>query len=185
MPKLELKALPMRSAKLLSLLFATAPLFAAEENVSQDPAAELASFQIADGFEVSLFASEKDGLIKPIQIRFDARGRLWVIGTPVSPQLEPGQKPNDKVLILEDTDHDGHVDLVKTFADGLMIPTGLELTKDGAYVGHGPELLLLRDTDGDDRADERTVVFRGFGTGDNHQNINSFTWSPSGDRKSV
>src|SRR5258706_135328 len=72
-------------------------------------------------------------------------------------------------------------DAVKSFADGLMIPTGLELTNDGAYVGHGPELLLLRDTDGDDRADERTVVLRGFGTGDNHQNINSFTWSPSGE----
>jgi putative heme-binding domain-containing protein len=153
----------------------------AEESISHDPAAELASFQIADGFEISLFASEADGLIKPIQIRFDARGRLWVIGTTVYPQLEPGQKPNDKVLILEDADHDGHVDSVKTFADGLMIPTGLELTKDGAYVGHGPELLRLRDTDGDDRADERTVIFRGFGTGDNHQNINSFTWSPSGE----
>jgi putative heme-binding domain-containing protein len=170
----------MRFAKLFLLLLVSAPIFAAEE-VSHDPAAELASFQIADGFEVSLFASEKDGLIKPIQIRFDTRGRLWVIGTTVYPQLEPGQKPNDKILILEDADHDGRVDSVKTFADGLMIPTGLELTKDGAYVGHGPELLLLRDTDGDDRADERTVVFRGFGTGDNHQNINSFTWSPSGE----
>lgn len=180
MPKPESKALLMLCSKLLALIVAAAPLFGAEE-VSHDPAAELASFQIADGFEVSLFASEKDGLIKPIQIRFDARGRLWVIGTTVYPQLEPGQKPNDKVLILEDTDRDGRVDSVKTFADGLMIPTGLELTKDGAYVGHGPELLLLRDTDGDDRADERTVVLRGFGTGDNHQNINSFTWSPSGE----
>src|SRR5438045_1979456 len=84
--------------------------------LSNDPDAELASVQIADGFEVSLFASEKDGLIKPIQIRFDTRGRLWVIGTTVYPQLEPGQKPNDKILILEDTDHDGRVDTVKTFA---------------------------------------------------------------------
>jgi putative heme-binding domain-containing protein len=193
MPKLESKALRMRFVNrkrreartvgrfLLcaagAVLLGCHAVFAAEENVSD----ELASFQIADGFEVSLFASEQDGLIKPIQMRFDARGRLWVIGSTVYPQLEPGQKPNDKILILEDTDHDGHVDSVKTFADGLMIPTGLELTKNGAYVGHGPELLLLRDTDGDDRADERKVVFRGFGTGDNHQNINSFTWSPSGE----
>lgn len=161
-----------------SLIFAVAiGAFAAEH----DSAEELASFQIADGFEVNLFASEKDGLIKPIQIRFDARGRLWVIGSTVYPQLEPGQKPNDKVLILEDANGDGRVDSVKTFADGLMIPTGLELARDGAYVGHGTELLLLRDTNGDDRADERTVVLRGFGTGDNHQNINSFTWSPNGE----
>ncbi len=65
-----------------------------------DAATELASFQLADGFEINLFASETNGVVKPIQIRFDARGRLWVIGSVVYPQIEPGQKPDDKVLIL-------------------------------------------------------------------------------------
>ena len=99
---------------------------------ADDPAAELASFQIADGFAVNLFASEKDGVIKPIQMRFDARGRLWVIGSTVYPQIEPGQVPNDKVLILEDTDGDGRCDKTTVFADGLMIPTGIELGNGGA-----------------------------------------------------
>src|SRR5262249_42896854 len=89
------------------LVFAFSSLHAAD---TDDPTTELASFQIADGFEVNLFASEKDGVVKPIQIRFDARGRLWVIGSTVYPQLEPGQVPNDKVLILEDTDGDGRCD---------------------------------------------------------------------------
>src|SRR5437867_10588296 len=141
---------------------------------ADDPAAELASFQIADGFAVNLFASEKDGVIKPIQLRFDAKGRLWVIGSSVYPQIEPGQTPNDKVLILEDTDGDGRCDRTTVFADGLMIPTGIELGNGGAYIGHGPELLFLKDTDGDGRADARRVLLRGFVTGDNHQNINSF-----------
>ena len=148
---------------------------------ADDPASELASFQIADGFEVSLFASEADGVVKPIQIRFDARGRLWVIGSTVYPLIEPGQKPNDKVLVLEDTNHDGRADRTTVFADGLMIPTGLEVVENGAYVGHGTELLLLKDNDGDGRADERRVVLRGFGTGDNHQNINSFLWGEGGE----
>ena len=39
----------------------------------------------------------------------------------------------------------------------------------------------LQDTDGDDKADTRRVVLTGFGTGDTHQNINSFTWSPGGE----
>src|SRR5262245_25151973 len=155
--------------------------FGASAEDASDPSTELASFQIADGFEVSLFASEKDGVVKPIQIRFDARGRLWVVGSTVYPQIEPGQVPNDKVLILEDTDGDGHSDKTTVFADGLMIPTGLELGDGGAYVGQGTELLFLRDTDNDDRADQRRVVLRGFGTGDNHQNINSFRWSPGGE----
>ena len=144
------------------------------------PAAELASFQIADGFEVNLFASESNGVVKPIQIRFDARGRLWVIGSSVYPQIEPGQKANDKVLILEDTNADGLADKTTVFADGLMIPTGLEVMGNGCYLGHGTELLLLKDNDGDDKADERQVVLRGFGTGDNHQNINSFLWGDGG-----
>src|SRR5213596_3293468 len=148
---------------------------------ADDPAAELASLQVADGFAVNLFASEKDGVIKPIQMRFDARGRLWVIGSTVYPQLEPGQVPNDKLLILEDTNGDGRCDKTTVFADGLMIPTGIELGDGGAYIGHGTELLFLKDTDGDDKADERGVVLRGFGTGDNHQNINSFLFGPGGE----
>jgi putative heme-binding domain-containing protein len=162
------------------LVFGVASLHAADTD-ADDPSSELSSFQIADGFEVRLFASEKDGVVKPIQIRFDARGRLWVIGSTVYPQIEPGQTPNDKVLILEDTDGDGRCDKTTVFADGLMIPTGLELGDGGAYVGHGTELLFLKDTDGDGKADERRVLLRGFGTGDNHQNINSFRWGPGGE----
>ena len=150
-------------------------------NFAADAATDLASFKVADGFEVQLFASEKDGVVKPIQIRFDARGRLWVIGSTVYPQIEPGQKPDDKVLILEDTDGDGRADKTTVFADGLMIPTGLEVTSDGCYLGHGTELLLLRDLDGDGKADYRQTILRGFGTGDNHQNINSFMWGPGGE----
>jgi putative heme-binding domain-containing protein len=152
--------------------------WAADED---DPAAEQASFQVADGFEVHLFASEKDGVVKPIQIRFDARGRLWVIGSTVYPQIQPGETPDDKILILEDRDGDGRCDKTTVFARGLMIPTGLELGDGGAYIGHGTELLFLKDTDGDDQADERRVLLRGFGTGDNHQNINSFRWGLGGE----
>ena len=145
-----------------------------------DPSAELASMKILEGYQVNLYASEALGVVKPIQIRFDARGRLWVTGSTVYPQIEPGQVANDKILILEDVDGDGKADTSSVFADGLMIPTGLELGDGGLYVGQGNELLHLRDTDGDGKADERRVVLRGFGTGDAHQTINSFTWSPGG-----
>ena len=56
-----------------------------------DPAAELASFKLADGFEANLFASEKDGVVKPIQIRWDTRGRLWVIGAPPTRSSSPAK----------------------------------------------------------------------------------------------
>ncbi len=148
-----------------------------------DPATELASFKIAPGFEVNLFASETNGVVKPIQCRWDSRGRLWVIGSTVYPQLEPGQSPDDKILILEDTDADGRADKTTVFTRGLMIPTGLELDGDarGCWLGEGTQLLHLRDNDGDGVSDEKRVVLRGFGTGDNHQNINSFRWTHGGE----
>jgi len=177
------------------------------------PETELASFRLPPGFEINLYASERDGLVKPIQMRWDARGRLWVIGSTTYPQIKPGEEPNDKVWILEDTKGGGYADKVTVFADGLMIPTGLEIAPvnegewrkakgakepaptnppspsafrpspfpSACYVGEGTKLLLLTDTDGDGKADRREVVLRGFGTGDNHQNINSFRWSPAGE----
>jgi len=184
-----------RFRRLLPLLLIPA-CFAQDRD---DPAAELASFKVAPGFEVNLWASEKDGVVKPIQMRWDERGRLWVIGSSSYPQIKPGEDPNDKVLILEDTDGDGRADKTTVFADGLMIPTGLELAPPSAasavpadsaprtahataaYVGEGTKLWLMTDTDGDGRADKREIVLRGFGTGDNHQNINSFHWTAGGE----
>lgn len=145
-----------------------------------DPDFELRSFKVATGYEASLFAAEPM-VVKPIQMQFDPRGRLWVLCTSVYPQIKPGEAPADKLVILEDTDGDGRADKSTDFATGLTIPTGLALGDGGAYVGHGTELIHLRDHDGDDKADERRVILSGFGTGDSHQNINSFVWSPGGE----
>ncbi|MFN0069086.1 MAG: PVC-type heme-binding CxxCH protein, partial [Limisphaerales bacterium] len=145
------------------------------------PTEDLAAMRVLPGFKVTLFAAEEQGVVKPIQIRFDPDGRLWVVGSRVYPQVRPGEAANDKVIVLEDTDRDGRADKSTVFADSLAIPTGLELGDGGVYVGAGSELLHLRDTDGDGRADERRVVLRGFGTGDTHQTINSFNWGPAGE----
>ncbi len=152
--------------------------------------AELATFKVLPGFEVSLFADETDGVANPIAIRWDERGRLWCVQTTSYPQADPGMVTDDKVIILEDTDGDGRADKRTVFADALEQPMGLELAPKSVlctspnghsvYVGEGTKLWLMTDTDGDDVADVREVVFSGFGTGDTHQNINSFIWSPDG-----
>ncbi|HYF38006.1 MAG TPA: PVC-type heme-binding CxxCH protein [Prosthecobacter sp.] len=145
------------------------------------PEAELASFKVLDGIKVNLFASEADGVPNPLVLRWDERGRLWVISTTAYPQPEPGEPCDDKILILEDTDQDGRADKFTVFAGGLRMPTGMELAGPGeVYVGEGEKLWLFKDTNGDDRVDEKEVIFSGFGTGDTHQNINSFIWAPDG-----
>jgi putative membrane-bound dehydrogenase-like protein len=143
-----------------------------------DPAAELAALEVAEGYEVNLFAA--DPLIsKPLQMQFDARGRLWVSSSSVYPQIRPGEVADDKVTVLEDTDGDGRADAATTFADGLLMPTGV-LPDDagGAWVANSTELLHLADTDGDGRADRREVVLAGFGAEDTHHIIHTFRHGP-------
>ena len=71
---------------------------------------EQATFKVADGFEVNLFADETLGIAKPTQMSWDAKGRLYVCCSPTYPQAVPGVKPRDYILRLEDTDGDGKAD---------------------------------------------------------------------------
>jgi putative heme-binding domain-containing protein len=144
-----------------------------------DPELERRSFQVADGFEVNLFAADPL-LAKPIQMNFDAAGRLWVACSEVYPQIKPGQKANDKIIVLEDRDGNGRADKTTVFADGLLIPTGVEPGDGGAYVAASTDLLHFADTDGDGRADRRRVVLSGFGTEDTHHMLHSLRWGPDG-----
>ncbi|WP_460669790.1 PVC-type heme-binding CxxCH protein [Larkinella ripae] len=144
-------------------------------------AAELNSFQLADGYKIELFASEELGIADPCAMRWDEKGRLWVLTIPSYPQLTAGQKPSDKLVILEDRNGDGKAETSSVFADGLMMPLGFELGHGGVYLGEQTELVLLKDTDGDGKADSREVLMSGFGTHDSHQTINSFLWSPGGE----
>ncbi|MBI3417783.1 MAG: hypothetical protein HY043_21030 [Verrucomicrobia bacterium] len=136
-------------------------------------------FQTDTNIEITLFA-ENPQLAKPIQMNFDARGRLWVASSSVYPQIEPGQKADDKILILEDTDGDGKADKSTVFADGLLIPTGVEPGDGGCYVGQSTELLHLRDTNNDGKADRKRIVLSGFGTEDTHHILHTLRWGFDG-----
>lgn len=146
------------------------------------PDEEAKSFTLLDGFEVNLFASEAQfpDVSNPVQITFDAAGRLWLTTIPSFPHILPGSEPNDKVLILSDKDADGRADSSTTFADGLYMPLGIELGYGGAYVSAPPNLLYLRDRDGDGKADQTRTLLRGFGTEDSHHAISAFCWGPGG-----
>jgi glucose/arabinose dehydrogenase/azurin len=149
---------------------------------SQDPAVALARLKPADGYEVSLFASEREfpELANPLAMTFDTRGRLWVLTSPTYPHVGPDETPNDKLIIVEDGNGDGRADKVKVFADRLYIPTGFALGDGGVYVSQQPNLMFLQDTNGDDRADVRRVILHGFGTEDSHHSIHAYTWGPDG-----
>ncbi|HEX3871841.1 MAG TPA: PVC-type heme-binding CxxCH protein, partial [Pirellulales bacterium] len=144
--------------------------------------AAIGQMTVAKGMKVNLFASEEQfpDLADPVQMSFDTRGRLWVAVMPSYPHWKPKSKMDDKLLIFEDTDGDGHADTCKTFARGLHVPTGFEFYNGGVLVGQQPDLVFLKDTDGDDVADMRERVLDGLDSADTHHAMNSFVLDPGG-----
>ncbi|HND53091.1 MAG TPA: HEAT repeat domain-containing protein, partial [Pirellulaceae bacterium] len=132
--------------------------------------------------KVELFATEErfPELINPVQMAFDTKGRLWVAAWPTYPHWKPTEPMDDKLLILEDSDGDGKADKCITFAGDLHNPTGFEFWGGGVLVAQGPDVLFLRDTNGDDRYDVKERVIHGLDTADTHHTANSFTLDPGG-----
>lgn len=143
----------------------------------------LAKLSVPEGYKLELFASEREfpNLANPMQLSFDNKGRLWVAVMPTYPHYRPGDpKPDDKLLIYEDTDGDGKADKETIFADKLHIPVGFEFAPEGVYVSQGTNLILLTDEDGDDHADKKEIILSGFDDHDTHHVISAFCADPSG-----
>jgi mono/diheme cytochrome c family protein/glucose/arabinose dehydrogenase len=143
----------------------------------------LDKFKMASGYKIDLFASETEfpDLANPVQISFDNKGRLWVAVMPTYPHWKPGDpKPNDKLIILEDTNADGKADKQTTFADGLQLPLGFELAPEGVYLSQGTNFMILKDTNGDDKADSKEILLSGFDDHDTHHAHHAYTTDPSG-----
>lgn len=143
----------------------------------------LEKLKVPPGYKIELFASEAEftDLANPVQLSFDNKGRLWVATMPSYPHYKPGDaKPNDKLIILEDTNNDGKADKQTTFVEGLHLPLGFELAPEGVYVSQGINLKLYTDTNGDDKADKVEILLSGYDDHDTHHNSHAFCADPSG-----
>ncbi len=146
-------------------------------------------FKLPEGFEIELFAKESADFGKFIMLIFDQQGRAWsstALEYPVDANENPAaaealykSKARDKVVVFGQPFAAG-LRQPRTFADGLAIPEGVLPYKDGAVVQHGHDVVFLRDTDGDGKADRREVLLTGFGVQDSHLFPHQFTRAPWG-----
>ena len=142
-----------------------------------EPVAALGTFSLKPGFRLELAAAEPL-VADPVAMAFDENSRLFVIE-----MIGYSEHRDDKlgqVRLLEDTDGDGHFDRSTIYARDLAWPTAIACYDAGVFVGVTPDVLYLKDTDGDRKADERRVVFTGIGDSVNRLNMqslmNSFRW---------
>ncbi|MCA9143814.1 MAG: c-type cytochrome [Planctomycetales bacterium] len=135
------------------------------------------AIELHDDFRVSLVASEP--LVHdPVAIDFDESGRMFVVELPsYNGYAIEGFAAKGAIRLLEDTDDDGLCDKSTIYLDDLKYPTAIACWDGGLFVGDAPDLLYVKDTDGDGKADSRKVVFTGFGSdaaGEAH--LNSIRW---------
>lgn len=123
--------------------------------------------QVPVDFNLQVFASEPN-VMHPIAMAWDAKGRLYVLITKDYPNERKESGGSDYILLCEDTNNDGKADKFTKWADGLSIPTGMVFANGGLIISQAPHMVFLKDTDGDDKADEKKILFTGFGTGDTH-----------------
>jgi putative membrane-bound dehydrogenase-like protein len=141
------------------------------------PEASQKYFVTPEDFSLHLYAAEPDLGPKPIAMTWDAKGRLWVCESVNYPNnLQPQGTGADRIRICEDTDGDGKADKFTVFAEDLSIATSVTFYRGGAIVQNGRETIYLKDTDGDDRADERTTLISGWNMNDTHGEVSNFQY---------
>ncbi len=152
-----------------------------DDSPALSPEEALKTFYMPPGYRLELVASEP--LIQdPIVMDWDLQGRIWVVEMPgFVPDLqspEPFMEPVGKVVVLEDTNHDGKMDTRTVFADNLVLARSLKVLDAGVLVAEPPNVWLMKDTNGDLKMDKKELVTDQYGRREARveQNANSFFW---------
>ncbi|MEW4488367.1 PVC-type heme-binding CxxCH protein [Thalassoglobus sp. JC818] len=139
----------------------------------KNPEEALDSLEVIDGFRIEQVATEPL-VTDPVAMSFDGDGRLFVVE--MRDYSEQEHEQLGRVVVLTDTDEDGIFDESSVFAEQLSWPTAIICSNGGVFVGAAPDILFLKDHDNDGQADERRVVFTGFGRSNVQGLVNSFRW---------
>lgn len=152
--------------------------------VPMAPDAAANGMNVPEGFQVTVFASEPD-VQNPIASAWDSRGRLWVAENYTYAEREQrfDLGLRDRILIFEDTDHDGKSDKRTVFSDEVQMLSGIEVAHDGVYIMCPPTVFFIPDRNHDDKPDgPAEVVLEGFDVAkENYHNFaNGLRFGPDG-----
>lgn len=146
-----------------------------------DPEDALAALEVGEGLQVETFAAEPM-LLSPSSIDVDAQGRVWVAEI-VNYRGHDGKRPSgDRILVLEDTDHDGKADKQTVFYEGKDItsPHGVTVLGNRVIVAAAGKVFSLTDANNDLKADKVEVLFSGIDGAQHDHSIHAFHFGPDG-----
>ncbi|HRN57912.1 MAG TPA: PmoA family protein, partial [Agriterribacter sp.] len=147
------------------------------------PEEAVKAMTVKEGYKVNVWAAEPL-MTQPMAFCWDDRGRLWIAENRDYESRGHGfsNAGDSRILILEDTNHDGVADTRKVFMEGLAFPAAIAVGFDGVFIGAPPNLLFVPDRDHDDIADVEDIEVRltGWGIRDRHETLNSLHWGPDG-----
>jgi putative heme-binding domain-containing protein len=165
-------------ARYVSITTAEPPVIAPTE--PRTPAEEQKALKVPPGFVVELVAAEPD-IHKPINMNFDAQGRLWITESVEYPfPAAQGKKPRDAVKVLEFANGAAKATKISTFGGELNIPIGVLPISKGVIVHSIPNVWQLVDTQSAGHSDKRDVLFGAVGFNDTHGMTGNFTWGFDG-----
>ncbi|MFO0919472.1 MAG: PVC-type heme-binding CxxCH protein [Planctomycetaceae bacterium] len=137
---------------------------------------QLKQFHLPPGFKIELIAAEPV-CRKPMNIKFDAAGRLYFTQSVEYPwPVESGKTGRDTIQVMVDTNDDGVPDKAQTFADGLNIPIGITPLYDGVLAYSIPNIYFFADRDGKLKAQGKEPFYQKWDTVDTHGMCSSLNW---------
>jgi putative membrane-bound dehydrogenase-like protein len=142
---------------------------------------------LPNDLEATLWA-ESPLFFNPTNMDTDEKGRIWVteavnyrnFNNDSTKTLHHAQ--GDRVVILEDTDHDGKADKTTVFVEDrdLVSPLGIAKIGNKVIVSCSPNLIVYTDENGDDKPDKKEILLRGFGGLDHDHALHSVVTGADG-----
>ena len=145
------------------------------------PEESMKRIQLDGDYEVQLVASEPL-VLDPVEVTWDEKGRMYVADMrdyPLGPP-NPGDPWLSRIQLLTDEDGDGRMDKAVTFADHMDNVQGLLPYNGGLIATTRSQVLFLKDTDGDGKADEIKPLIKGFNPKHSQLQVSAPRWGPDG-----
>ena len=124
------------------------------------PEESIKTFNFAEDFKAEIFATEPL-VMDPVSMVFDDNGDAYVVEM-ADANMPDSLEGKCQIVKLIDKDGDGRADESVVFATGLKEATSALPWKGGLIVTAAPDILYLKDTTGDGKADTKEVLFSGF-----------------------